>query len=91
MRGCDTTFSINSLGLHRKNRANRIVSGASVKSWGERFDFIGKVRFGEPPKPAREPRALPYSLHIRVRTFAAFSDEAVDPRRDNGQWYRAEL
>ena len=62
-----------------------------VKSWGERFDFIGKVRFGEPPKPTREPRALPCSFHIRVRTFAAFGDEVVDPRRDNGQRYRAEL
>ena len=30
-------------------------------------------------------------LHIRVRTFVAFGDEAVDPRRDNGQRYRAEL
>ena len=54
-----------------------------------------KVRFGEAPKPAREARALPrpetYSLHIRVRTFAVFGDEAVDPRGDNGQRYRAEL
>jgi hypothetical protein len=32
-----------------------------------------------------------YSLHIPVRAFTAFSDEAVDPRRDNGQRYRAEL
>jgi hypothetical protein len=32
-----------------------------------------------------------YSFHIRVRTFAIFGDEAVDPRRDNGQRYRAEL
>jgi hypothetical protein len=32
-----------------------------------------------------------YSLHIRIRAFAIFSDEAVDPRRDNGQRYRAEL
>jgi hypothetical protein len=55
------------------------------------FDFIGKVRFGEPPKPAREPRAFPCSFHIRVRTFAAFGDEAVDPRRNNGQRDRAEL
>src|SRR6266436_1324410 len=31
------------------------------------------------------------SLHVRVRAFAMFSDEAVDPRRDNGQRYRAEL
>jgi hypothetical protein len=30
-------------------------------------------------------------LHIRVRAFAAFGDETVDPRRDNGQWDRAEL
>jgi len=27
----------------------------------------------------------------RVRAFAAFGDEAIDPRRDNGQRYRAEL
>jgi hypothetical protein len=32
-----------------------------------------------------------YSLHIWVRAFAAFGDETVDPRRDNGQRYRAEL
>jgi hypothetical protein len=32
-----------------------------------------------------------YLLHIRVRTFAVFGDEAVDPRHDNGQWDRAEL
>ena len=31
------------------------------------------------------------SLHIRVRTFAAFGDEAVDARGDHGQRYRAEL
>jgi hypothetical protein len=31
------------------------------------------------------------SLHIRVRAFAAFGDETVDPRGDNGQRYRAEL
>ena len=30
-------------------------------------------------------------LHIRVRAFAAFGDEAVDPRRDKGQRHRAEL
>jgi hypothetical protein len=36
--------------------------------------------------------AAGYSLlHIRVRAFAAFGDEAIDPRRDNGQRYRAEL
>ena len=32
-----------------------------------------------------------YLLHIRVRACAAFGDETVDPRRDNGQRYRAEL
>jgi hypothetical protein len=32
-----------------------------------------------------------YSLHIGVRAFAALGDEAVDPRGDNGQRYRAEL
>jgi hypothetical protein len=32
-----------------------------------------------------------HSLRIRVRAFAVFGDEAVDPRRDNGQRYRAEL
>jgi hypothetical protein len=31
------------------------------------------------------------SLHIGIRAFAAFGDEAVDPRRDNGQRYRADL
>jgi hypothetical protein len=31
------------------------------------------------------------SLHIQVRAFALFSDEAVDPRRDNGKRYRAKL
>ena len=28
-----------------------------------------------------------YSLHIRVRAFTAFGDEAVDTRGDNGQRY----
>src|SRR5437016_75291 len=37
------------------------------------------------------PRLETYSLHIRVRAFAVSSDEAVDPRRHNGQRYRAEL
>jgi hypothetical protein len=37
------------------------------------------------------PRPETYSLHIPVRAFAMFSDEAVDPRRDNGQRYGAEL
>src|SRR5262249_11944612 len=32
-----------------------------------------------------------YSLHVRVRAFAALSDEAVDSRRDNRQRYRAEI
>ena len=32
-----------------------------------------------------------HSRHFRVRAFAILSDEAVDPRRDNGQRYRAEL
>jgi hypothetical protein len=31
--------------------------------------FTGKVRFGEPPKPARDPRALPRSA--RKKFFAA--------------------
>jgi glyoxylase-like metal-dependent hydrolase (beta-lactamase superfamily II) len=36
--------------------------------------------------------AAGYSLlHIRVRAFAAFGDETVDPRGDNGQRYRAKL
>src|SRR5438067_1547966 len=65
-----------------------------------------KSCFGEPPlqrtrsdgqafKPTREPRVLPRpetdSLHIPVRAFAAFGNETVDPRRDNGQRYRAKL
>ena len=91
MRGCDTTFSINSLGLHRKNRANRIVSGAQCQKLGRAFRLYRKSSFRRAAEPAREPRALPCSFHIRVRTFAAFGDEAVDPRRDNGQRYRGEL
>jgi hypothetical protein len=31
------------------------------------------------------------SLNIRVRAFTALGDEAVNPCRDNGQRYRAEL
>src|SRR5882724_6871863 len=38
----------------------------------------------EEPASAPPARAA-CSLHIRVRTFAIFGDEAVDPRRDNGQ------
>jgi len=40
---------------------------------------------------ALDKRSETYSLHIGVRAFTAFGDEAVDPRRDNGQRYRAEL
>ena len=32
-----------------------------------------------------------YSLHLRVRTFAVFGDEAIDSRAHNRQRYRAEL
>jgi hypothetical protein len=32
-----------------------------------------------------------YSLHIRVRAFAAFGDEAIYARRDNEEWYGAEF
>src|SRR5205814_9654776 len=32
-----------------------------------------------------------YLLHIGVRAFAAFGDEAIDPLGDNGQRDRAEL
>jgi len=35
--------------------------------------------------------ARTYSLHIRVRTFAVFGDETVDPRSDNGQRHSPEL
>jgi hypothetical protein len=31
------------------------------------------------------PATAACSLHIRVRAFAAFGDETVDPRRDNRQ------
>jgi hypothetical protein len=40
-------------------------------------------------KSPRQP--LLCSLHIRVGGFAAFGDETVDPRGDNGQVHRAEL
>ena len=40
----------------------------------------------EGPASAPPARAA-HSLHIGVRAFAAFGDEAVDPRRDNGQRY----
>jgi hypothetical protein len=67
-------------------------------------NYRKRLSFREAPKPAREgrlaitrkpastpPATAAYSLHIRVRAFAAFGDEAVDPRGDNGQRYRAEL
>src|SRR5206468_5517069 len=45
-----------------------------------------KVVSANTQKPTREPRVLPtpetYSLHIRVRAFAVFGDETVDPRGD---------
>jgi hypothetical protein len=54
-----------------------------------------KACFDDVPKSGREARALfrwktgvsaaGYSLfHIRVRAFAVFGDETVDPRGDNG-------
>ena len=40
----------------------------------------------ETTQPASAPPATAaHSLHIRIRAFTAFSDEAVYPRRDNGQ------
>jgi len=57
---------------------------------------ISLNRSQRPIKQAPTPERLydgpeTYSLHIPVRAFAAFGDETVDPRRDNGQRYRAEL
>jgi hypothetical protein len=43
------------------------------------------------PSSPWSPTPETYSLHIRVRAFAMFGDEAVDPRGDNGQRYRAKL
>jgi hypothetical protein len=43
-------------------------------------------------RPASAPPATAtYSLYIPVRAFAVFGDKEVDPRRHNGQRYRAEL
>jgi hypothetical protein len=42
-------------------------------------------------EPASAPATAACSFHIRIRAFAVFGDEAVDPRRDNGQQHRAEL
>jgi len=39
--------------------------------------FTGKVRFGEPPKPAHEPRALPRSA--RKKFFAASDFTSIFP------------
>ena len=36
-------------------------------------------------------RRFAYSLHIRVRAFSVFGDQAFDPRRHNGERYGAEL
>jgi hypothetical protein len=51
-----------------------------------------KSVFARTQKPTRETRALPrpetYSLHIRIRAFAIFGDEAVDARRDNSESIR---
>ena len=57
---------------------------------------ISLNRSQRPIKQAPAPERLydgpeTYSLHIRVRISATFSDKAVDPRRHNGQRYRAEL
>jgi len=40
---------------------------------------------------ATAPQIEIYSLHIGVRAFTVFSDEALDARCDNGQRHRAEL
>ena len=64
-------------------------------------DDQGRTRTGNQsanPRAAKPAivRSLPktpeaQSLHIRLRAFAMFSDEAVDPRRDDGQRYQAEF
>ena len=51
---------------------------------------ISLNRSQRPIKQAPAPERLydgpeTYSLHIRVRAFAVFGDETVDPRGDNGQ------
>ena len=62
--------------------ASVAIGGAAGNATADIVDFH---RF----TPLKHPR--PESLHIWVRAFAMFSDEAVDPRRDNGQRYGAEL
>jgi hypothetical protein len=46
---------------------------------------------GGKPASARRLQPPAHSLHIRVGAFATLRDEVVDPRRHNGQRYRAEL
>jgi len=58
----------------------------------QHHDQKSQVPFVLPAEIVQNDRLLPktaetYSLHVRVRAFAAFGDETVDPRRDNGQRY----
>jgi hypothetical protein len=43
------------------------------------------------PVGSRRQRRRLKSTHIRVKASTAFADEAVDPRRNNGQRHRAKL
>ena len=50
--------------------------------WGFSFGSIFfEVRFGEPPKPAREPRALPGLLRNRRSTYENTSGKTGSYRR----------
>ena len=57
----------------------------------EAIKFVSARRRNQHARRVRSPDPRTYSLHIRVRAFAAFGDEAVDPRSDNRERYQAEL
>ena len=71
------------ISIQDRDQQSSFRRGAKTRTRGA-YDERGK------PASAR-PATGAYSLHIRVRAFAAFGNEAVDPRRHNGQRYRAEL
>jgi len=62
----------------------------------QHHDQKSQLPFVLPAEIVQNDRLLPktadtYSLHVRVRAFTGVSDEAFDPRRDNGQRHRAKL
>ena len=73
----------------RLRRAYSSERGAYAPQSGLKYE--GRRKKEELGKRQNLWRRFAYSLHIRVRAFSVFGDQAFDPRRHNGERYGAEL